>query len=149
MGEAMARIDRRTFLKGAAATAGAAALGGPFAGFAAPALAASSKPSFRSLRPTPDERDGQVRLWLPAGFGYRSFHDTESTVTLDDGTEVEADDAYLRRAILQSRADVVEGYPNVMPVYDGELSDAEVDALVAYLHDLSSEAAGGEPTGGS
>ena len=49
----MTQIDRRTFLRGAAATAGAAALGGPFAGFAADALAASSKPSFRGLRPTP------------------------------------------------------------------------------------------------
>lgn len=60
-----------------------------------------------------------------------------STVTLDDGTEVTADDAYLREAILQSRGQVVEGYANVMPVYDGELSDAEVADLIAYLHDLA------------
>jgi secreted PhoX family phosphatase len=31
-------------------------------------------------------RDGQVRLWLPSGFEYRSFHDTEQEVVLDDGT---------------------------------------------------------------
>jgi cytochrome c oxidase subunit 2 len=60
-----------------------------------------------------------------------------STVTLDDGTEVVADDAYLREAILQSRGQVVEGYANVMPVYEGELSDAELDDLIAYLEDLS------------
>ena len=41
---------------------------------------------FRALRPIPDERDGMVRLHLPADFSYRSFHDTESPVTLDDGT---------------------------------------------------------------
>jgi hypothetical protein len=29
-----------------------------------------------------------VRLWLPEGFQYRSFHDTEFTVTLDDGTRL-------------------------------------------------------------
>ena len=69
-----------------------------------------------------------------------------SAVTLADGSEVEADDAYLRRAILQSRADVVKGYANVMPVYDGELSDDELDALLAYLHDLSPDAA---PSSGS
>src|SRR5262245_43536255 len=88
MGETsvMVQIDRRTFLKGAAASAGATALGGPFAGFASGALAASSKPASRSLRPTPDERDGAVRLWLPTGFSYRSFHDTEAPVILDDGT---------------------------------------------------------------
>ena len=33
-----------------------------------------------------DQANGQVRLHLPEGFQYRSFHDTESTVTLDDGT---------------------------------------------------------------
>ena len=27
-----------------------------------------------------------MRLWLPPGFKYRSFHDTEQPVTLDDGT---------------------------------------------------------------
>ena len=32
------------------------------------------------LGPIPDLRDGVVRLWLPAGFQYRSFHDTELPV---------------------------------------------------------------------
>jgi secreted PhoX family phosphatase len=82
----MRAIDRRTFLRGAAATAGVAALGGPFQGFVQLAAAVGSAPSFRSLRPIPDLRDGMVRLWLPEGFRYRSFHDTEFTVILDDGT---------------------------------------------------------------
>ena len=60
-----------------------------------------------------------------------------STVTLEDGTQVVADDAYLREAILQSRGQVVDGYANIMPVYDGELTDAEVDDLIAYIEDLS------------
>ena len=82
----MPDFDRRTFLRGAAATAGAAALGGPFQGFVATAFGASSKPDFRDLGPIPDQRDGAVRLWLPDGFKYRSFHDTEFPVVLDDGT---------------------------------------------------------------
>jgi secreted PhoX family phosphatase len=82
----MTQIDRRTFLRGAVASAGAAAMGGPFAGFASDALAATSRPSFRGLRAVPDERDGAVRLWLPEGFSYQSFHDTEQPVILDDGT---------------------------------------------------------------
>ena len=81
----MAVIHRRRFLQSAAGAAGALALGGPFQGFA---LAASSKPSFRQLRPIPDLRDGRVRLHLPEGFQYRSFHDTEAAVTLDDGTRL-------------------------------------------------------------
>lgn len=78
-----ARVDRRRFLAGSAAVAGGAALAGPFAGFAAGPAAAAVQPV---LGPVADLRDGTVRLWLPDGFQYRSFHDTEQPVTLDDGT---------------------------------------------------------------
>jgi len=82
-------VDRRTFLRGAAAVAGGVAVGGPFQGFVA--RAASAEPGGDSrprpeLGPAPDLRDGAVRLWLPAGFAYRSFHDTEYPTVLDDGT---------------------------------------------------------------
>jgi uncharacterized protein len=79
----MSGIDRRTVLKGAAAV-GVGAVAGPFSGLLADPVYA--RPSPRDLRAIPDKRDRKVRLWLPAGFNYRSFHDTESTVTLDDGT---------------------------------------------------------------
>ncbi|MGH3646534.1 MAG: PhoX family protein [Micromonosporaceae bacterium] len=81
----MVNVDRRTVLRGAAA---GALLGGPFAGFAArSALAGQVREAPHStLRPVPDLRDDQVRLWLPEGFAYRSFHDTEVPVTLPDGT---------------------------------------------------------------
>jgi hypothetical protein len=80
------RIDRRRFIAGsAAAVAGGTALAGPFAGYLAGPAGAGSQPS-PVLGPVPDERDGIVRLWLPDGFRYRSFHDTEQTVILDDGT---------------------------------------------------------------
>jgi secreted PhoX family phosphatase len=83
----MVDIDRRAVLRGAA-VAGGALIGGPFTGFAARAGAApvgvtAARPP---LVPVADERDGLVRLWLPEGFRYRSFHDTEQQVTLDDGT---------------------------------------------------------------
>jgi uncharacterized protein len=78
----MTRIDRRTFLTGTVA-AGGAALAGPFAGFVAGPAAAAPNPT---LMPIPDLRGDVVRLWLPEGFRYRSFHDTEQTVLLDDGT---------------------------------------------------------------
>jgi uncharacterized protein len=82
----MAGLDRRMFLRGAAVAAGGAALGGPFQGFVARSAAADPGPARRELRPVPDQRDGAVRLWLPADFEYRSFHDTEFPVVLDDGT---------------------------------------------------------------
>jgi uncharacterized protein len=86
----MRQIDRRTFLRGSAATAGAVVLGGgPFQGFVTRAAnAATAEPSFRTLGPIEDLRDGQVRLWLPQGFRYRSFHDTEFAVLLNDGTNL-------------------------------------------------------------
>ena len=82
----MAVIDRRRFLQSAAGAAGAVALGGPFQGFTA--LASNNQPSFRQLRAVSDLRDGKVRLHLPDGFSYRSFHDTEVAITLDDGTRL-------------------------------------------------------------
>jgi secreted PhoX family phosphatase len=83
----MSQIERRTFLKGAATTAGIAILGGPFQGFVARAAGAvAGSDALVRLQPIPDLRDGQVRLHLPRGFQYRSFHDTEFPVTLDDGT---------------------------------------------------------------
>jgi uncharacterized protein len=86
----MSELNRRTLLRGAAA-AGGAALGGPFLGFVNRAAQAAPPdndgiPEFRRLRPVPDLRDGVVRLELPEGFQYRSFHDTTSRVVLDDGT---------------------------------------------------------------
>jgi uncharacterized protein len=83
-------IERRTFLKGSAAVAGGVLAGGPFQGFvAAEAVAAPQgrRPS-PELRPIPDLRDGKVRLHLPKGFAYRSFHDTEFPVVLTDGTNL-------------------------------------------------------------
>ena len=63
-----------------------------------------------------------------------------SQVEMEDGTKLAADDDYLREAILFSRGQVVDGYANIMPVYDGELTDAEVADLIAYLHDLAAPA---------
>jgi cytochrome c oxidase subunit 2 len=64
-----------------------------------------------------------------------------SEVELSSGTVV-ADDDYLRRAILDPRSEVVQGYANIMPVYEGQMSDEELDDLIAYLRDLSVNTAG-------
>lgn len=80
-------IDRRTLLRSGAA---GAVLGGPFAGFAALPADARTGPRRSSqagaLVPVKDHRDGVVRLHLPKGFAYRSFHDTTTPVVLDDQT---------------------------------------------------------------
>ncbi|HEU4948432.1 MAG TPA: alkaline phosphatase PhoX [Kribbella sp.] len=83
-------IERRTFLRGSMAVAGGALVAGPFQGFVARQAVADPKGNapFRALRAIPDERDGKVRLHLPEGFSYRSFHDTEFPVVLPDGTRL-------------------------------------------------------------
>ena len=75
-------VERRTLLK----TTAAGAVGGPFAGLVAMPAEAHKPPNAGALVPVADERDGVVRLHLPEGFRYRSFHDTETPVVLTDGT---------------------------------------------------------------
>jgi len=60
-----------------------------------------------------------------------------SKIELNDGSTVVADDEYLRAAILDGRSQVVKGYANIMPVYKGELSDSQVEDLIAFLNDLA------------
>jgi mono/diheme cytochrome c family protein len=58
-------------------------------------------------------------------------------VKLADGSTVTADDAYLAESILHPDAKVVDGFPKgTMPNYSGQLTDADVTALVAYLRSL-------------
>lgn len=76
-------FDRRRFLAGAAASAAGIALAGPFEGYVAHAARGGRGNGYGPLAPVPDLRDGAVRLELPAGFQYRSFHPTGTV--LGDG----------------------------------------------------------------
>ncbi len=83
------QLNRRTAIKG---VVGGALVAGPFAGFAnAAALSrtgALAGAAVGTLVPVADARDNVVRLHLPEGFAYRSFHDTSTPVTLRDGTRL-------------------------------------------------------------
>ncbi len=63
-------------------------------------------------------------------------------VTLGDGAQIVADDAYLRRAIQSPRQDVVTGYDPIMPSYAAIATAPEVEALVAYVKSLPKEEQG-------
>lgn len=63
-------------------------------------------------------------------------------VTLTDGQTVTVDDEYLERAIRDPKSEVVEGFRPLMPELD--LSDEQVDTLVAYIRSLSED--GGSST---
>lgn len=75
-------LNRRSLLR----TTAAGAAAGPFAGLVTGPASAKKAPDPGGLVPVADKRDGVVRLHLPPGFSYRSFHDTTQPVTLTDGT---------------------------------------------------------------
>lgn len=71
----------------------------------------------------------------PAGVGPDFAGLFGSQVTLDDGTVVVADEAYLREAIRVPGATRVAGYALSMP--DNDLSDAQIASVIAYIRELS------------
>ncbi len=74
--------------------------------------------------------DGSPRI------GPSFLHDYGSTITLDDGSIVAMNEAYIRESIARPRAKARPGYPPTMPSFDGILSDRDVTAVVAYLESL-------------
>jgi len=54
-------------------------------------------------------------------------------VALQDGRAVTADETYLRDAMVVPAKDIVAGYAAVMPSYAGQLSEEDIQALIAYL----------------
>lgn len=54
-------------------------------------------------------------------------------VKLADGSEVTADEDYLRESILRPAAKIVAGYRPVMPTYESQLDEDALAALIAHL----------------
>jgi cytochrome c oxidase subunit 2 len=70
-----------------------------------------------------------------------------SRVQLSDGKTVQADDAYIRESILNPNAKVVAGYkPNVMPSFQGQISEEGILQLIIYIKSLGISNAPGAPT---
>jgi cytochrome c oxidase subunit II len=64
-------------------------------------------------------------------------------VLLEDGRTVVADDDYIRESILSPSAKVVAGFKPIMPVFQGLVSEEQLNALVAYVKSLSQPAPAG------
>jgi cytochrome c oxidase subunit II len=65
------------------------------------------------------------------------------TVTVVSGGKertITVDEAYMRRSILEPNADVVKGFPPVMPSFAGKLSDADLAAIIGFLRSGGQEA---------
>jgi mono/diheme cytochrome c family protein len=63
-----------------------------------------------------------------------------ATVPLVGKPARRADDAYLRRAILDPAGEIVQGYEPGMPSFRGILKDAEIESVILYIKSL-----GGRP----
>jgi cytochrome c oxidase subunit 2 len=57
-------------------------------------------------------------------------------VTLDNGSAVRADHNYIRESILHPSAQVAAGYRDIMPPFEGQISEEQVLALTAYIQSL-------------
>lgn len=66
-----------------------------------------------------------------------------STVSLDDGTTVVADEAYIVESILEPNAKQVEGY--ALPMPQTNLTDDELASIVDYIRELAAPADGAAP----
>ena len=64
-----------------------------------------------------------------------------STVTLDSGTKVVADETYLRESILASQAKTVAGYQQLMPAFQGLVNEDGAAGLIEYIKSLQGAAA--------
>ena len=64
------------------------------------------------------------------------FGRTAQVVTDGKEREIVTDEDYLRRSILKPNADVVAGYPGIMPSQEGLITDSELDAIIEYLKTL-------------
>ncbi len=63
-------------------------------------------------------------------------------MALQDGRTLTVDENYIRESILEPGAKVVQGFKPIMPTFQGQVSDEQLNALVDYVKSL------GEPRPG-
>jgi cytochrome c oxidase subunit 2 len=67
-------------------------------------------------------------------------------VELEGGQSVVADESYIRESILNPRAKTVAGFQQIMPTYQGQVSEEQLIYLIAYIRSLSSKTQAGGAT---
>ncbi len=71
-----------------------------------------------------------------------------SRVSLSNGQDITADEAYLRESVLSPGAKVVAGYQPVMPTFQGLVSEEQLLSLIEYIKSLKARPAGPPATDG-
>jgi len=54
----------------------------------------------------------------------------------EGGGSVVVDDDYIRQSILTPQKQITKGYPPVMPSYQGQVSEQDIAALIAFIQSL-------------
>jgi len=72
-----------------------------------------------------------------------------SQVQLEDGRTVVADENYIRESILFPAAKMVSGFRNIMPSWQGQVSEDQLNQLIAYIRSLNPAPAGEAGTSGA
>ena len=67
---------------------------------------------------------------------------------LTTGKTVLADEAYLTRSMMDPGVEIVAGYQNVMPTYQGRIPAPEVAAIVEFIKSLHTDVVQAEPSKG-
>jgi cytochrome c oxidase subunit 2 len=57
-------------------------------------------------------------------------------VQLRDGRSVIADEDYLRESIMAPGAKIVVGWENIMPTFQGQVDQEDINQLIAYIKSL-------------
>jgi cytochrome c oxidase subunit 2 len=77
--------------------------------------------------------DGSKRV----GPSYKGMFNRTVKVKVNDTVkEIIADEAYLKRSILEPNKEIVDGYPGIMSSYKGVVSDEEISSLIEYFKGL-------------
>jgi len=66
-------------------------------------------------------------------------------VALAGGSAVVADETYIRESIVNPQAKVVDGWQPIMPTFKGQVTEEQLNALVAYVKTMQ---AGDTASGG-
>ena len=67
-------------------------------------------------------------------------------VKLTSGETVKADENYIRNSILNPSGQIVEGYQPIMPTFKGQVTEEQLNHLVAYIKSLSKTPAASSST---
>jgi cytochrome c oxidase subunit 2 len=59
-----------------------------------------------------------------------------TTVVLQGGAKIVADEAYLRESVLRPSAKIVAGYRTQMPTFQGQITEEGLLEIIAYIKSL-------------